>query len=86
MTNRAGAVCIAFEDPSFTRADKIILDKAESALYAVLNGSQHFLGQVSETMANAFGDKDEVLVCALHTNGSIIDFVTPLCVSGKREN
>ena len=82
MQNHLGKVCIAFADPSYVRADALLVDHETRALHAVIHESSFFLGQVSERMANAFASCDEALLTSLRPDGTIYEAQAP--IKGKR--
>jgi nitrite reductase/ring-hydroxylating ferredoxin subunit len=81
MSNAKGKVCIALSDPEYVRAEKIIFDRQDRSVHAVLHETSHLLGHVSKDMAEVLVDNDEVLLCAVHTNGGIIELTSQLAVS-----
>ena len=83
MKSAKGKVCIALSDPAYVRSDLILLDRRDNSVHAVLHESSHFLGHLTEGMANAFVDNKEILLCAVHTNGGIFELKSPLAVTGR---
>lgn len=73
-----GQAAIAFFDPSFVRADWIVVDRADHSVHAVLHESRHLIGHVSPEMAAAILRGGEILLAALHTQGHIVDLVAPV--------
>jgi len=80
MRNHRGAVCIAFSDPTFVRADSIIVQRGTCAIHATLDEADHLLGHVSEAMADAFVENREALLTAMHADGSVFELVAPVRV------
>lgn len=79
-----GRICIALSDAAYVRAEPVIFDRAERSVYAVLHEAAHFIGQVSEDMAEAFADNEEVLLCAVQADGNMLEISTRLAVTGVK--
>lgn len=82
LCNRHGEVCIAFADPSYVRAEIIVLDRSCGAVHAVMYESDHLLGYVSGPMVEAFAAREEVLLTATRSDGSVFELSAPVCISG----
>jgi len=78
MRNHRGAVCIAFSDPSYVRADAILVDRASGAVHAVLHENSCLIGHVSGGMVRAFTENREVLLTALRPDGTVFELVAPV--------
>ena len=78
MLNHLGAVCIAFNDPAFVRADAILIDKSSYSVFAILHDGCHLIGYISEEMVNAFSENHEALLTALRPDGSIMELTAPI--------
>ncbi len=78
MRNHRGAVCIAFADPLYVRAEKIIVDPANGDIHAVVYEASHFLGRVSEGMMHSFTENEKVLLTALRPDGTIFELGAPV--------
>lgn len=80
MRNHRGEVCIAFSDPVYARADSIFVDQDNLSVYAVVHQAAHFVGTVSEGMANAIAESKEALLTALRSDGSVLELFAPVQV------
>jgi hypothetical protein len=78
MLNHRGAVCIAFSDPAYVRADAILIDKSNLCVFAILHEGCHLIGYISEEMAKAFSENQEALLTALRPDGSILELSAPI--------
>ncbi len=81
MRNHRGEVCIAFPDPSWVRADSIIVDQRNGAVHAVIHESCNLLGHVSPAMAAAFVQRQAALLTALRPDGTVFELVAPVQIS-----
>lgn len=80
IRNNTGDVCITFSDPTYVRAETIVVDEDSSAVYAILHERAHYLGNLSRAMATSFAKNDHVLLSALRPDGSILESSTPMKV------
>ncbi len=78
LRNHAGEVCIALSDPVFVQSDAIVVDCATLCVFAVLHESAHFLGAVSEGMAEAFSRTDHVLLSSMRGDGTTFELSAPV--------
>lgn len=78
LRNHRGDVCIAFADPAYVRAEKILIDNERQSIHAILHESLYFLGEVSETMMGAFEIRQEALLTSLRTDGTIYETMVPV--------
>jgi|GEM_PF-2804554 len=78
MQNYRGAICIAFDDPSWVNADKILIDKHTGGVHAILHESSYFLGHVSSGMAKAFTENREALLSSVRSDGTIYELMVPV--------
>ena len=78
MRNHRGDVCIAFADPAYVRADKILIDQSSHTIHAILHGSLYFLGSVSDMMVEAFHTRKEALLTSLRPDGTIFEVMVPV--------
>ncbi len=83
MRNHHGKVCIAFSDPSYVRADSILVDTDHLCVYAVLHESAHLIGHVSEGMAQALESNERALLTAMTGHGGVVELEAPIRVSRK---
>jgi hypothetical protein len=80
MRNHRGAVCIAFADPVYVRAESIVVHPDTCAIHCILHENTHLLGHVSEVMIKAFLDNKEALLTALRPDGTVFELVAPVQV------
>lgn len=78
LYNHAGGVRISLSDPAFVHADAIVLDRATLSVFAVLHAAPHYLGAVSDKMADAFSKNSHVLLSALRGDGSVFELTAPV--------
>lgn len=78
LRNHAGEVCIALSDPVFVQSDSIVVDRSTLCVFAVLHESAHFIGAVSEMMADAFSKNDHVLLSAMRGDGTMFELNAPV--------
>lgn len=82
LKNHAGEVCIALSDPVFVQSDTIVVDRATLCVFAVLHEAAHFLGAVSQGMADAFARTDHVLLSAMRADGTMFELTAPVSARG----
>lgn len=85
LRNHAGEVCIALSDPAFVQSDRIVVDRATLCVFAVLHEAAHFIGAVSETMADAFSKNDHVLLSAMRVDGTMFELNAPVTARMAQE-
>lgn len=78
LRNYAGEVCIALSDPVFVQSDSIVVDCSTRCVFAVLHEAAHFIGAVSEGMAEAFSKNDHVLLSAMRGDGTMFELSVPV--------
>jgi hypothetical protein len=78
LRNHRGDVCIAFADPAYVRAEKILIDPSNQAIHAILHGSLYFLGAVSDVMVDAFHTRQQALLTSLRPDGTIFEVMVPV--------
>ena len=78
LRNHQGAVCIAFADSTFVRADCVRLDRQTCAVRAVFDDETFFLGHVSEAMAEAFAESRAVLLTGIELDGTQVEHVAAI--------
>lgn len=78
LRNHAGDMCIALSDPVFVQSDTIVVDRSTLNVFAVLYESAHFIGAVSEGMADAFLQQDRVLLSAMRGDGTMFELTAPI--------
>lgn len=74
-----GELCITFNDATYVRAEKIIFDRKDSSLYAILHETSHPIGR---WQGNADQLKDKVTLAAPHYFSGTLNIKTQLVVTG----
>lgn len=87
-----GELCITLSDPAFVQSDTIVIDRDTLCVFAVFHEAAHFLGAISEDMAEAFTNKNHVLLSARRGDGSVFELSAPIstrecsgCCCGKQK-
>lgn len=80
LTNRQGAVCITFEDPTYVHADAIYVDRADHSIHAVIFDRSYLVAHVSDNMIAAFAQSHEALLAAIQPDGTILELMAPVLV------
>ena len=78
LRNHRGQVCIAFADPSYVKADIIVIERDACRVRAIIDDENYMLGHVSEAMADAFAESKQALLTALQSDGSVFEHVAPI--------
>ena len=78
LRNHAGEVKITVSDPVFVQADAIVIDQSTLCVFAVLHQGAHFLGSVSQGMADAFSKMDHVLLSSMRADGTMLELTAPV--------
>ncbi len=60
---------IRFFDPAYVRSEKIIFDRNNGSVHAVLHENMILIGSVPEDLVDSFGSHEEVLLSAAHYAG-----------------
>jgi hypothetical protein len=55
-----------------------VVDQSTLCVFAVLHEAAHFIGAVSETMADAFSKSDHVLLSAMLGDGTMFELSAPV--------
>ena len=85
LRNHAGQVCISLSDPTFVHSDSIVINRTTLCVFAVMYADAHYLGAVSQNMADAIGNKDEIVLSSLHPDGTVFELTAPIsvrCIEG----
>jgi hypothetical protein len=73
LRNGSGDVAIVFDDPTFVRAEIVLLDRSRGAVHALLHERLHLIGEVSRDMADMMCQKSDVLLSSVRPDGSVLD-------------
>jgi hypothetical protein len=75
-----GRMRIDLNDPTFTRSDRVIYNRADSSLHAVLEGTSHHVGFIDRTDAANMNKNDEVVLSAPHYHSGTVNLTSRLSV------
>lgn len=65
-------VSLVFNDPSYAKAEKILLDRESGALHAVLHENAHYLGRLDPDILAFFLNKQDVTLAGTNGQGKQI--------------
>lgn len=68
-----GGVCITLDDPTFVRAETVLVDMASGEVQALLQQKLHSLGEAPEHVLNQLRTERDVTLRAVRIDGSSLE-------------
>ena len=67
-----GVIRITLDDPTFVRAETVLVNRASGEVHALLQQKLHSLGAAPESVMQAFFENSDVMLSATRIDGSCL--------------